>query len=363
MRSKTKPLALDLFSGPGGLSLGLKRGGFVVAAAFDVDPHVRNVYTTNHKHTRFVSLDLSKVGAPDVLRAANLERRDVDLVTGCPPCQGFSSANHSRRNINDPRNHLVDHFFRLVLEIRPNAFLFENVMGLAWYNGGYLGRSAYFSRLRATYDIRIVSLDAADYGVPQHRRRLFIVGSRGKKNFTPPNPTHGRDLRFPHVTVRDAIIGDLPRLGPRRGLDLCDYSAPPQTPYQMLVRGHAKKVHNHITTMNSVKVRNRIAHIPVGGNWSDAPANFRGINIIYSSVYRRLSPHNPSVTIGHFRKNMLIHPCEDRLLSLREGARLQGFPDTYYFNGPIGHMQQQIADAAPPQLACALAKQLRKLFD
>jgi DNA (cytosine-5)-methyltransferase 1 len=121
-------------------------------------------------------------------------------------------------------------------------------------------------------------------------------------------------------------------------------------------------VHNHITTVNSDKVRDRLAHIPVGGNWKDAPSKFAGINIKYYSVYRRLDPSAPSVTLGHFRKNMLIHPLQNRLLSLREGARLQSFPDDYYFEGHIDSMQQQIADAAPPLLGVVVGKRLMKLF-
>lgn len=358
-----RPIAVDLFCGAGGLSLGLKRAGFDVAVAVDSDKHVGATYVRNHKSTTFVLQDLLDAAAGDFMQPAGLCHRDVDLLAGCPPCKGFSSANHNRRNGDDPRNQLVDEFFRLVFDIKPKIFLFENVMGLTWYNGGYLGRSRHYARLANTgYEIRLLAVSAADYGVPQHRRRILIVGNRLGKSFRPPKATHGPNTRRSHVTVKEAIVGDLPPLGGRRGWDICDYARPPQTVYQSAIRGNAKKVHNHVTTVNSERVRERITHIPIGGNWSNVPSKFVGINIQYFSVYRRLDLSKPSVTLGHFRKNMLIHPLEDRLLSLREGARLQSFPDNYYFVGHIGHMQQQIADAAPPMLGYAIGRSLLRLL-
>lgn len=361
--NKYKPIAVDLFCGAGGMSLGLKRSGFIVAAAVDNDVRVETTYTRNHEDVQFVSLDLHNAAPRDFLDPAGLGRRDVDLLAGCPPCKGFSGANHNRGNPDDPRNKLVDEFFRLVLEVRPRLFLFENVMGLTWYNGGYLKKCQYFSRLpTGGYEVCVFRVDATDYGLPQHRRRLIIVGSRLKEKFKPPKPTHGPRLKRPHVTVEEAIIGDLPPIGLSKGWELCDYTSRPSTQYQRMVRSNAKRVHDHITTVNSDKVRDRIAHVPIGGNWKDAPSKFTDINIQWYSVYRRLDPSSPSVTLGHFRKNMIIHPYEDRLLSLREGARLQSFPDNYYFEGHIDHMQQQIADAAPPILGRAIGRSLIRLF-
>lgn len=351
---------MDLFCGAGGMSLGLKRAGFQVALALDNDIHVEKTYARNNKHTTYLSLDLSETSAHDVLRKGGLDHGDIDLVVGCPPCKGFSSANHNRRNANDPRNKLVDDFFGLVLDIKPRAFFMENVMGMLWYNGGYLRRSHCIPQLpQYGYDVCVVSFDAADYGVPQRRQRLFIIGTPAGLDFRLPKPVWGSRDR-PYVSVGDAIIGDLPIVGTERGWDLCDYVRPPQTAYQKMIRSRAKKVHNHITTVNCDKVRRRIAKVPLGGSWRDLPKRYLDIKVRYSSVYKRLNADQPSVTLGNFRKNMLIHPYEDRLLTLREAARLQGFPDTYIFDGPISHMQQQIADATPPPLAFAVGKALAR---
>ena len=178
-----------------------------------------------------------------------------------------------------------------------------------------------------------------------------------KGEFRQPEATHGEGV-LPYVTLEEAIVGDLPAITNEKGQEICDYLSNPRTPYQQSIRSRAKKVHNHIVTRNSETVRLRMSKVPIGGNWRDVPPEFLGIRVSHSCLYKRLDPRKPSVTLGNFRKNMLIHPYENRHLSLREAARLQSFPDDYYFEGPISHMQQQIADATPPLLAEAMGRQL-----
>ena len=359
----TKPTALELFSGSGGLGLGLRQAGFVVPVAVDCNKHAAVTYRKHHKLTKFLKLDLAEASSRDIFPDLDLTSADIDLIAGGPPCKGFSSANHARRNGDNPLNKLVDHFFRLVLEIRPKAFVMENVMGIVWYNGGYLPNCEHLPKLEAAgYNIQHVPLNGLWYGLPQNRQRFFLIGNRLGKTFRLPKTTHGDNALRSYITLGEAILGDLPPIGTTRGSDVCDYAAEPTSEYQRKIRSRAKKVHNHITTVNCQKVRERIAHVPLGGNWSDVPREFLGIKVKYSSLYKRLDPKKPSVTLGHFRKNMLIHPTEDRLLSLREAARLQGFPDTYRFDGPIDSMQQLIADATPPVLALRVARQILRML-
>lgn len=360
--------AVEIFCGPGGLSLGLERAGFTVVTSVDSDPHVESTYLRNshhHKKAQFIRADIGQLSGRDLLRQVGLGRSDVDLVAGGPPCKGFSSANLKTRNGDNPHNKMVDHFFRIVSEIKPRVFLMENVLGLIWWFAEeFLGEGTYFSKLESQgYEIQRVRLNALDYGVPQNRQRLFIVGKRIKRQFRQPEPSHGKEPLLPHVTLGEAILGDLPPIMDGEGQEICDYLSRPESPYQRSIRSRAKKVHNHVVTRNSDTVRLRMSKVPIGGNWRDIPPEFLGIRVSHSCLYRRLDPRKPSVTLGNFRKNMLIHPWEDRHLSLREAARLQSFPDDYYFDGPITHMQQQIADATPPLLAEAIGRELARMVE
>ncbi len=359
-------VALDLFSGPGGMSLGLARAGFTMAAAVDSERHAERTYTRNSHHNRgarFVLADLSLASSADLLRQIGVGRSDIALLAGGPPCKGFSSANMRTRNGQNPHNRLVDDFFRIAVEIRPQIFVMENVMGLVWFNEDFLQQCEHFTRLASLgYEIDLLRTNALHYGVPQNRERLLVIGNRLGRRPSGPRPTHGQGLGKPTVTLGEAIVGDLPPLKGEAGSQVCDYISEPSSPYQRAIRGRARRAHNHVVTGNSEAVKLRMSKVPVGGNWRDIPSEYLGISVSHSCLYRRLDPARPSVTLGNFRKNMLIHPCEDRHLSLREAARLQSFPDDYYFDGPTTVMQQQIADATPPLLAEALGRSLLRLL-
>jgi len=176
--------AVEIFCGPGGLSLGLERAGFTVVASVDNDLHVESTYLRNshhHKKAQFIRADIGQLSGRDLLRQVGLGRSDVDLIAGGPPCKGFSSANLKTRNGDNPHNKLVDHFFRIVTEIRPKLFLMENVMGLIWFADEFLRSGNYFSKLESLgYETQLNRINALDYGVPQNRQRLLIVGKRVK---------------------------------------------------------------------------------------------------------------------------------------------------------------------------------------
>jgi DNA (cytosine-5)-methyltransferase 1 len=359
-----RPAVIDVFAGAGGMALGLSRAGFEIVAAVDADPHAQSTFSRNQRHhrgTALISAAIEELSAREVLSRANISAKDVAVVAGGPPCKGFSSANVKTRNGRNRQNALVDEFFRLVGQIRPRVFVMENVMGLIWFYKDFLNRCTHFRRLaKDGYSIDIVSMNALDYGVPQNRLRLFVIGNRLGRMFSHPPQTHGSGARRTPVTLREAILGDLPLRAAELKGGTFPYLSGPTSSFQKSIRGHAKTVHNHVITRNSDRVRLRMSKVPVGGNWRDIPPKFLGIRVSHSCLYKRLDPDSPSVTLGNFRKNMLIHPKCNRHLSLREAARLQSFPDDYYFDGPVTLMQQQIADATPPLLARAVGKEIMK---
>jgi DNA (cytosine-5)-methyltransferase 1 len=197
-------------------------------------------------------------------------------------------------------------------------------------------------------------LNAADFGVPQRRSRLFVIGSRCGEVPTKPRRKFS-DSR--HVSVEKAI-GDLPDLENGAATDRLPYKKCPRSAYAQAMRGALRECGNHLVTQSAPGIIRRYATVPPGGNWADIPAtlmrNYADRTRCHTGIYHRLRLDAPSVVIGNFRKNMLIHPTQDRGLSVREAARLQSFPDWYEFKGSIGFQQQQVGNAVPPLLAEAV---------
>jgi len=362
---KSKPLCIDLFCGGGGLSLGLKMANFDICMGVESDPAHYLVYTKNHQNTPVLLKDIQEIHklAP-ILSLLKLKAEDIDLIAGGPPCQGFSVANKKTRNRDNNKNDLVYDFVRIVNEVKPKVFLLENVIGLTSLENGELFNDLLQKFEKIDYNINHFVLDAAHYGVPQHRKRIFITGSLGKE-IREPNPSHGNNYNYSFVTVKDAIVGDLPKLNPRRGEQIMSYINEPQSKYQKQIRKNCTKVYDHLITLNSKKVKRRISYIQPGTSLCNLMKENQLPNDLkvicdHGSVYRRLDPNEPSVTLGNFRKAMIIHPYQNRLLSLREAARLQSFPDTYRFPGLLSHMQQLIGDAVPPLLAKKIGINIQK---
>lgn len=359
--SNKKPIAIDLFCGAGGLSSGLEAAGFEIAVAVDFDSKACLTYSQNHKKTKILSEDIAKLKTQDVLSQANLSKKDIALIAGGPPCQGFSMANGHTRTRENPKNRLVNHFVRFVREIRPPLFVMENVLGFKSIAQGKVVQSLRVRFSQLGYKTKLVTLNAASYGVPQRRLRVFLIGSKDGKKFQEPLPQYGFSARKPFITVAEAIIGDLPNLVPP-GSDVNNYAGSSTTSYQSKVRGRTDKLYNHVATRNGKAVHKRKSLVPIGGNWKDVPREFCNIKVQYSATYKRLNPNEPSITVSNFRKSMLIHPYKNRGLSVREAARLQSFPDSYIFYGGISSMQQQVGDAVPPLLAKAVGKQLMPML-
>jgi DNA (cytosine-5)-methyltransferase 1 len=239
----------------------------------------------------------------------------------------------------------------------------ENVLGFTWIDKGNFLKTLKEQFIDLGYEIKIVTLNAADYGVPQKRIRVFLIGSKNGSEFKEPRKTHGPETANPYITVREAIIGDLPPIEEAPGYEICDYISEPKTEYQEKIRSMAKKVHNHIITRNSEAVRKRKSFVPQGGNWEDLPPEQCQIKVVLNCVYKRLDPDQPSVTVSNYRKSMIIHPFEHRGLSVREAARIQSFRDNYKFRSSLNPMQQQVGDAVPPLLAKKVGKRLLEMVD
>jgi len=356
-----QPIAVDLFAGAGGLSVGFEQAGFRIALAVEHDPKTGRTYRFNHPSVDLIEEDVGKVDPEDCLARIGVEREGLTALIGGPPCQGFSESNRRTRTLENPRNHYYVEFFRFLDAMRPLWFVLENVAGLRTLAGGLLLQNILDRGRSAGYAVDVHELDATKFGVPQVRRRIFVVGCRSGVFLPPPLKTHGPGLR-PFVTVREAI-GDLPRLRSGATADLLPYPKNARrSEYQRAMRSSEEVVQGNLVTRNSEKVLARYAWIKPGQNWAAIPDdlmdNYRDVARCHTGIYYRLRADRPSKVIGNFRKNMLIHPSQDRGLSIREAARLQSFPDRYRFLGSIGFQQQQVADAVPPLLAEAVARTL-----
>ena len=398
---------VELFAGAGGMGLGFLLSGranvaYRIVYSGEANPIYAETLRRNHQSydngiaasrtartpRRLAAADLRDL---KVLEEVNSIARDCGgphVVIGGPPCQGFSTANRNSWSRLNPNNELVDVFIRYVETLRPLAFLMENVQGILWTQDPH-GRSSVVdiieSRLdEAGYRVFPKVVDAAWYGVPQHRARFFVMGLHRDLGYTEndfgdqgpfPAPTHGEGLR-PLVTVRDAIA-DLPQISNGCSIDTLAYSEPPEamdgTDFLRYAREGAQRdrIFDHVTSRHADYVIDRYRRVPPGGNWESIRAsltNYANVSRTHSNIYRRLRWDEPSITIGHYRKSMLIHPSQHRGLSLREATRLQSFPDWFRFvgtaNGAPGglmHQQQQLANAVCPLVTRAIADYMLEL--
>lgn len=344
---------IDLFSGAGGMSIGAESSGINVRYAVEVDPHAAATFAHNHRNTTLIERDIRQVHANDFLQVSRVEQL---AIFGGPPCQGFSTSNQKNRGSGNQNNWLFRDYLRLVQTVRPDWIVFENVKGLIETENGYFLDAVIAGIRRLGYQTNHFVLNSADFGVPQFRNRLFIVGNLNGASVSAPAPTAKR-----HTTVAQAIR-DLPKINNLVGPQERPYSAPAKTKYAKEMRGDLLSCHNNLVTINAPHVMQRYQHIPQGGNWEDIPVhlmdNYADVTRCHTGIYRRLREDRPSVVIGNYRKNMLIHPWEDRGLSVREAARLQSFPDSFRFMGSIGFQQQQVGNAVPPILAKAVFEQI-----
>jgi DNA (cytosine-5)-methyltransferase 1 len=343
-------LGVELFSGAGGMSLGAIQAGVKTEFAVEVDYYAATTFASNIKNATVVIDDIRNI------KEFKLRKKTPTILFGGPPCQGFSSSNQKTRSVDNPRNWLFKEFMRCAKLIMPDWIVMENVRGFVEMQKAYFLNKVFRDLNKLGYTTNCKVLNAADFGVPQKRERIFIVASLHGIAFSFPAPMiHDR------MAVKDAIF-DLPDLANGDIIYKKDYKCLPNSDYSKKMRGYKKKSINNYVTKNSELVIKRYKHIPQGGNWSNIPLrlmkNYEDHTRCHHGIYRRLSENEPSVVIGNYRKNMLIHPTQDRGLSVREAARLQSFPDWFEFHGPLISQQQQVGDAVPPLLAKAIFKNI-----
>jgi DNA (cytosine-5)-methyltransferase 1 len=342
-------IGIDLFAGAGGMSVGAGWSGIKVIAAVEADHHATATYSYNHIDGKILTKDIIDVKVSDF---GVRDKSEPLIMFGGPPCQGFSTSNQRTRSSANPLNWLYREYVRLVSEVKPEWLVFENVRGLLETENGVFLDYVIKDLKDLGYCLSWDVLNAKDFGVPQDRSRLFIIGSLTNINIKMPTP----NARIP-ITVKDSI-SDLPKLKNGASENTLPYRSEPSSEYAKKLRGQLTKTSNHIVTRNASYIIERYGYIPQGGNWENIPehlmGNYTDRSRCHTGIYRRLKYSEPSVVIGNFRKNMVVHPTQNRGLSVREAARLQSFPDWFEFKGSIGFQQQQVGNAVPPLLAQAV---------
>lgn len=334
------------------MSLGAKLAGIDVQFVVEKNVHAAETYLRNFSPKfglyRNDIRNLTKI---------KIDSRDSPVVLfGGPPCQGFSTSNQRNRDSENSNNWLFQEFIRIAKLCNPDWVVFENVRGILETENGIFSQLVSTNLESIGYKVNAKVINSVDFGIPQKRARYILVGSRHGTKFRFPSPI----TEFP-ITVNEAI-SDLPRLN--NGASKCyrKYSTKPFSDYAKLLRGEKEGTNNNLVTLNCPLVIQRYVHVPQGGNWEHIPdnlmKNYTNKKRCHTGIYRRLESGKPSVVIGNFRKNMLIHPTQDRGLSVREAARLQSFPDWFTFRGSIGFQQQQVGNAVPPLLAKAIFQEI-----
>lgn len=337
------PTFVDLFSGAGGLTLGLVGAGWRQLLSVEHWSDAVDTHRLNFPDHVVVDEDIAAVTSQRL--AVVLDDRP-DWVVGGPPCQGFSTVGKRKRD--DARNFLMYEFRRLVQMLEPQGFLIENVLGLK--DMSWQGEiSALFEELG--YAVSFHVLRAADHGVPQLRRRVVFAGHRELGYFKGLLPTHAEDE---WVTVEDAI-GDLPELEP--GGHATSYDREPFSDFQREARMDSDSIQGHQISRHPDYLVRAISFIPDGGNRKSIPDHLQPRSGFHNT-YSRLSSKAPAVAVtqnmGKPSGTRCIHPFQHRGLSAREGARLQTFPDRFHFTGGQTSQRLQIANAVPPVLGCAI---------
>ncbi len=329
---ENKPKVFSFFAGGGGLDIGFEQAGFDVVLSTDIEPMAEKTHKANWPKRSFVCKDITQITSQELLDAANGVHPDV--IIGGPPCQGFSTI--GAKQSSDPRNRLFEAYANLVEELQPKAVIIENVKSITTMYGG---RFADFIKKRfaeAGYEIQCEILDAADYGVPQHRKRAFFVGFRNPNaQFSFPKPTHGIGLK-PYKTTGPAIM-DLANKG--------------------------VEVKNHIALKHSDTVIARYKYIPEGGRLpvpEELPEAIRRKN--FGNTYKRLHRELPALTMVPGNNAFPVHPVLDRSLTPREAARLQTFSDKVVFSGDRRRQCILVGNAVPPMLAKSIGVEVRKVL-
>jgi DNA (cytosine-5)-methyltransferase 1 len=359
-----RPLGIDLFAGAGGLSLGFEQAGFDIAAAVEIDPIHCAIHEVNFPYSKIICASVAGLTGAQIRQQAHIGKADIDVVFGGAPCQGFSMI--GKRALDDPRNHLVSHYVRLVRELRPKYCVFENVKGLT------IGRHKMFLQelIKALQDsgyqilLPYKVLNASEYGIPQNRHRLFLIGARVGE----PLPEYPK-AEAEKVTVWDAI-GDLPNADKFPVLqksDTVNVEWNTAHPYARKLRelddDPEDFSHKRVFDKNQLTSSARTQHTPLSEKrFLSTPC---GTTEPVSRFYK-LDPQGVCNTLragtdsarGAFTSPRPIHPFFPRVITVREAARLHSYPDWFRFHVTKWHGFRQIGNSVPPLLARALASEI-----
>jgi len=363
MIKKKKLKVIDLFSGVGGLSYGFAcDDNFEIIAANEILPNIAKAYSLNHPAVKMYAEDITNFNAQKIKKDLNIKAGEVEIIVAGPPCQAYSTV--GKRLANDPRGKLFKEYYRVLKEFNPKFFIFENVRGLLSIQGGELFKTIISCFESLGYKVQYKLLNAADYGAPQIRERVMIIGSKLKTDFQYPEPTHynpeeapdlfNKKLK-PYLTLEEAI-GDLPFI--KSNEERFEYSSDPKNDFQKLMRKNAPvKLMDHNSPNNNEKLVKIMELLPDGGTPENLPKNLRPASG-FKNTYCRLWWKRPATTITR----NLSTPSSSRPLTTREGARIQCFPDSYQFYGSRGDRNLQVGNAVPTFLSIVMAKAILENF-
>ena len=326
---------IDLFCGAGGLSFGFDKAGFENIFSVEINPEFAKTYKKNFPSHKLLVEDIRDISNDTVKELVG--DREVDIIIGGPPCQGFSIAgNIGRTFIDDERNRLFKEFVRFVSEVNPKMFIMENVAAMATHLKGKTIKAIVdaFEHAGMGYKVKWEVLNTVNYEIAQERRRIVVVGVRSDLDTEFSYPTHSTIIK----TIKE-VIGDLPPLA----------------------SGEKSNIPNHIAMSHSEQMLEKMSYIKDGGDRYDIPEELRPKSGDVRK-YIRYDSKRPSVCVtGDMRK--IFHYEQNRALTCRELARIQSFPDSFVFEGKSIQIQQQIGNAVPPKLANFLAEQAKETLD
>lgn len=385
---------LDLFAGAGGFSLGFKLAGYDIIGAIEQDKWASETFAYNHIMAKVITDQIENITNDNLLDIFN--NQSPNIILGGLPCQGFSICTKNAGNPNDHRNSLFIEFIRVIKLFKPEYLIIENVPNLLKAKDhnhkliiNVIEQEIQNLGYHTYYDI----LDATDFGIPQIRKRLFIIGSIYPLKQPFPPPTHYLDSEVLPIlknilkkcpTLWEAI-SDLPEISAREGAEEMDYTKPANHEYQIQMRLGSPKVYNHVAMKHSKRTVERFSLMSHGDSLANIPEhlkpfkrNNQGVisDKIYDQNSRRMHPDKPCHTIPASFYANFVHPYQHRNFTAREGARIQSFPDWYIFKGKPTVVSQkllqregrfdekylcqynQIGNAVPPLLAKAISDNL-----
>ena len=365
--------AISLFAGAGGCSLGFKKAGYDIKYAMDIDLSTVETYRRNFPDTECIQADIRDIDFMKLMSYLSLDREELDILIGGPPCQGFSTA--GAKFWEDPRNRLLKSYVYALEMLQPKWFIMENVEGLLTARRGIYIYEVIKAFIECGYYIRVEKVYAQEYGVPQRRKRVFIIGNRLGYDFTFPEPSvkvSGSIFRNSDITLYHAI-GELPEPASDKETPI-QYTTRPQSELQKKLRDNTNYVTDHyFLGMNKLDMK-RIHALEPGQTMKDLPVELQHTSFrrrAYRRVMdgtptekrggapsglKRLIYSEPSLTITGASTREFIHPIQDRPLTIRECARIQTFPDSFEFVGTPNQKIRLIGNAIPPLLAQIFAK-------